>query len=73
MEEQPLRLSWDDEVGAGYLPLTTVGPGEAVPQRIISNPVPGLGDVVLDFDVHGHLLGVEFLDRRTVPPGLAPG
>jgi uncharacterized protein YuzE len=69
-----LRLEWDPEAGAGYLALTAMGDGEAVSQRIVENPVQGLDDIVLDFDERGRLLGIEFLDERALPPGLAaPG
>jgi len=66
-------LTWDGEVDAGYLSLTEIGAGEAVSQRVIENPVRGRGDVILDFDRKGRLLGVEFLDHRLLPPGLQPG
>lgn len=72
-ERVGLRLTWDGEADAGYLYLTPIGPGEAASQRVVENPVAGLGDVVLDFDREGRLLGVEFLDRRLLPPGLATG
>lgn len=72
MADERFRLVWDDEADAGYLALAPVGPGEAVHQRVVENPVAGLGDVILDFDARGRLLGVEFLDRRTSPPGLDP-
>jgi uncharacterized protein YuzE len=67
-----LRLTWDSEAGAGYLHLTDIRPGEAVSQRAVENPVEGVGEVVLDFDWEGRLLGVEFLDDRLLPPGLQP-
>lgn len=66
-----LRLEWDPEAGAGYLALAAIGEGEAVSQRIVENPVQGLDDIVLDFDDRGRLLGIEFLDERALPPGLA--
>jgi hypothetical protein len=66
----PLQLSWDDDAAAGYLPLREIRAGQAVHQRVVANPVAGVGDVVLDFDAEGHLLGIEFLDERIVPPGL---
>lgn len=65
-----LRLTWDREVDAGCLYLTDIGPGEAVSQRIAENPVDGVGDVILDFDREGRLLGVEFLDPRLLPTRL---
>ena len=63
-----LSLEWDPEVGAGYWALGPIGTGEAVSQRIVENPVPGIGDIVLDFDERGRLLGIEFLDERALPP-----
>jgi uncharacterized protein YuzE len=68
----PLHLTWDSEAGAGYLPLARIGPGKAVSQRVVANPVDGIGDIIVDFDADGRLLGVEFLDERAVPPGMAP-
>ncbi|MCU1606690.1 MAG: hypothetical protein JWP46_3155 [Modestobacter sp.] len=71
--KRPLALSleWDPEVGAGYLAFGPVRAGEAVSQRIVENPVPGIDDIVLDFDEGGRLLGIEFLDKRALPRGLA--
>jgi uncharacterized protein YuzE len=71
-EELTLRLTWDGDVDAGYLYLTDIGNGDAVTQHIVENPVEGLGDVILDFDRQGRLLGVEFLDHRLLPPGWEP-
>jgi uncharacterized protein YuzE len=62
-----LRLTWYDEADAGYLYLTDIAPSEAVTQRVVENPVVGVGDVVLDFDREGRLLGVELLDPRLLP------
>jgi uncharacterized protein YuzE len=64
-------LEWDPEVGAGYLAFGPIKDGEAVSQRIVENPVPGIDDIVLDFDEQGRLLGIEFLDERALPPALA--
>ena len=66
-----LSLKWDTEVGAGYLAFGPIGAGEAATQRIVENPVPGIDDIVLDFDERGRLLGIEFLDERALPKGLA--
>ena len=65
-------LIWDPEAGAGYFALTAIEPGDAVTQEFVTNPVPGIGPVVLDFDAWGRLLGIEFLDKRALPPGLSP-
>jgi len=61
------NLVWDAEAGAGYLYLTSSREGEAVHQRIVENPVEGIGDVVLDFNEAGELLGIEFLDEQALP------
>jgi uncharacterized protein YuzE len=66
-----MRLTWDTEADAGYFALTEIGPGEAVSQRVVENPVEGIGDIVLDFDAEGRLLGIEFLDGRALPPGIS--
>lgn len=66
-----LSLEWDPEAGAGYLAFGAIDAGEAVSQRIVENPVPGIDDIILDFDDQGRLLGIEFLDGRALPPGLA--
>ena len=67
-----LRLTWDAEVDAGYLPLSEIGPGDAVTEEIVASPVTGIGPIVLDFDARGRLLGIEFLDERSLPPGMSP-
>jgi uncharacterized protein YuzE len=64
-------LEWDPEAGAGYVAFGPISDGVAVSQRIVENPVPGIDDIVLDFDERGRLLGIEFLDERALPPGLA--
>ncbi|WP_171058265.1 DUF2283 domain-containing protein [Modestobacter altitudinis] len=70
-EQVRLRLTWDREAGAGYLSFTDAAAGTAVSQRVVASPVPRAGDVVLDFDGEGRVLGVEFLGRGVLPPGLA--
>jgi uncharacterized protein YuzE len=72
LRDVPLHLTWDSEAEAGYFPLTEIGPGEAVSQRLVKNPVSGIGEIILDFDADGRLLGIEFLDERALPPGIAP-
>ncbi|MGY1704933.1 DUF2283 domain-containing protein [Geodermatophilus sp. SYSU D00697] len=69
-DDVTLQLTWDGDAGAGHLYLADVEPGEAVSQRVVENPVDGVGDVVLDFDREGRLLGVELLDPRLLPPRL---
>jgi uncharacterized protein YuzE len=67
-----LRMTWDAEADAGYLHLTDIAPGEAVRQELVIAPgePTGMGTVVLDFDTQGRLLGIEFLGKRLLPPGL---
>ncbi|HEV7869821.1 MAG TPA: DUF2283 domain-containing protein [Modestobacter sp.] len=69
-ERVSLDFSWDREAGAGYLALGPISAGEAVTQRIVASPVQGMGEVVLDFAGDGRVLGIEFLGRRLLPPGL---
>jgi uncharacterized protein YuzE len=69
-EPVTLRLTWDGEADAGYLSLTDIGQAEAVNQRVVENPISGMGDLVLDFDREGRLLGIEFLDSRLLPQRL---
>ena len=65
----PVTLNWESEVDAGYLNLTSIDDGDAYFQRVVENPVNGIGDVVLDFNRQGQLLGIEFLDSKAAPPG----
>jgi len=67
-----LRMTWDAEADAGYLSLTEIGPGDAVRNELVNPPGQGfgMGTVVLDFDREGRLLGIEFLGKHLLPPGL---
>ncbi len=69
MEPKP-RLRRNDENGLAYLYLAEVGPGHATTQRIVSSSDDeDQADLVLDFDAHGRLLGIEFLRQEHLPPG----
>ncbi len=58
----------DEETGIAYLRLADIGPGQAVRQEIVSlDDDPDNADLVLDFNAHGQLLGIEFLKRDTYP------
>ncbi len=60
----------DEETGIAYLRLADIGPGQAVRQEIVSlSDDPDNADLVLDFNAHGQLLGIEFLNARHLPPG----
>ncbi|MFI5959261.1 DUF2283 domain-containing protein [Cryptosporangium sp. NPDC051539] len=55
-----MRITVDEEADAAYVEIADdVQDGEAVEQVVIDRP--GHGDVVLDFDAAGHLLGVEII------------
>jgi uncharacterized protein YuzE len=74
VEQVTLHLTWDGEADAGYVAFTTIADGEAVSQRVVESPFPGAGDVVLDFNADGRVLGIEFVGGGTLPPGLdSPG
>ena len=65
-----VRLEWDTEADAGYIAFVDIADGEAVHQWVVANPVAGLGDVVLDFDASGHLLGLEILGSGQLHPAM---
>lgn len=54
-----MRLSYDDEANAAYLELEDIAEGTAVENVVVERP--GRGDIVLDFDADGRLLGVEVI------------
>jgi uncharacterized protein YuzE len=55
------KARYDAEADAYYLPLATIGAGEAVAQKMIKRKH---GYVILDFDAKGRLLGVEVIGAR---------
>ncbi len=55
------ELRYDAEVDAAYLPVGDIAPGESRRQVIVALPDGIPGEVILDFDEAGHLLGVELL------------
>lgn len=59
---QSLRVSatYDDEVDAGYVQFGPIQPGEAVRQESVWSDSSG-GQMILDFDREGRLLGIELL------------
>lgn len=68
-----VTFDWDEDANAGYLSLVAIDDGDACYQPVVENPVKGIGDVVLDFNRRGQLLGVEFLTpRRRLPAGAQP-
>jgi uncharacterized protein YuzE len=61
--EENVKFTHDPEADAAYLALSPIKPGEAVTQEVV--PVDG-GDVVLDFNRDGFLLGVEILGAEAL-------
>ena len=58
-----MRLSYDNEADAAYLAIeVAVTAGSAAENVVIERP--GQGDIVLDFDADGRLLGVEIIGAR---------
>jgi uncharacterized protein YuzE len=58
-----MRMTYDSYANAAYLALgDDVADGAAVENVVIERP--GQGDVVLDFDADGRLLGVELIGAR---------
>ncbi|MDT0328098.1 DUF2283 domain-containing protein [Nocardiopsis lambiniae] len=62
-----MKISYDAEVDAAYITVVDhIGDGEAETQRhSIPTPDPE-GEIVLDFDARGFLLGVEVLGASRV-------
>lgn len=63
----PFHVTRDAEVDAGYISFTDIADGAAVEQVVVERPG---GDVVLDFDAAGVLLGVELLGTASMPASL---
>jgi uncharacterized protein YuzE len=63
-----VRITRDDEADAAYLAFGAIGEGVAVEQVTITRPG---GELVLDFDRDGRVLGLEIIGAAALaPPGL---
>lgn len=63
MVECPMRMSYDSEANAAYLTIEQhITDGSAIENVVVERP--GQGDIVLDFDADGRLLGVEVIGAR---------
>jgi len=64
-----MKITYDSSANAAYVQIVgAIDPGEAAQQiRSIETP-GGRGEIVLDFDVEGRLLGLELLNAREVLP-----
>lgn len=58
----------DPEVDAAYITLQPISDGEAV-RQIVVDDARLHGEVVLDLDAHGRLLGIELIGYRSLLEG----
>lgn len=57
-----MRVVYDKEADAAYITLVReIKPGESAQQVSFIDTPNGVSQVTLDFDVEGHLLGLEIL------------
>ncbi|MFD6091532.1 DUF2283 domain-containing protein [Oerskovia sp. NPDC060338] len=61
-------LKIDPEVDAAYIRLQPIGDGEAVRQIVVEDAQLH-GEVVLDLDANGRLLGIELIGYRSMLDG----
>ncbi|MFB6890050.1 DUF2283 domain-containing protein [Kitasatospora sp. NPDC056327] len=65
-----MHVTHDPEAPAAYLRLVPIAPGAAVRQLLVEDTT---GDLVLDFDAEGRLLGIELLaPEHQLHPALRP-
>lgn len=58
-----MHMSYDSEANAAYLTIEQDIPGGSAIENVVVER-PGQGDIVLDFDANGRLLGVEVIGAR---------
>ncbi|PCE13952.1 hypothetical protein AUC47_04700 [Microbacterium sp. SZ1] len=56
-----MKIRYDSEVDAAYLALGDIADGEAIVQIPEIHPPNGRGEIILDFDAQGRVIGVEIL------------
>lgn len=62
------EASWDKKNDVAYVQLAKkIAKGSAVRQVVIDNLTPG-GEIILDFDKNGKLLGMEILGLNAITP-----
>ncbi|AEV85465.1 hypothetical protein ACWT_4443 [Actinoplanes sp. SE50] len=54
-----MRVTYDSEANAAYLEVDEIADGAAVENVVVERP--GRGDIVLDFDADGRVLGLEVI------------
>lgn len=64
-----MKITYDSEANAAYIQLVTrIAPGEASEQVDEIETPGGKGEIILDFDSSGRLLGIEVLNAQDVLP-----
>ena len=61
-----MRISYDAKADTARVELRDYTAGDQVEQVVVGRP--GLGDVVLDFDADGVLIGIEVLGAGLLAP-----
>jgi uncharacterized protein YuzE len=56
-----VKTDYDTEADAAYLEFAPVLDGEATQQIMIEDPRLKDGDIVIDLDSNGHVLGIELI------------
>ncbi len=70
MRRMEMRVTHDPDVDMGYIYLVPIAPGEAVRSEALAFE-HGPGEVVVDFDCDGHIIGIEIFDAsRLLPPAV---
>jgi uncharacterized protein YuzE len=68
---QDVTIVIDDEVDAAYVTLQPIAPGAATTQILVEDARLA-GNLILDLDPNGRLLGIEFLGYRSLLAGHTP-
>jgi uncharacterized protein YuzE len=64
-----MRIEYDPEADAAYITLVEKGSGSRVAQTVPVDPAEVNGEINLDFEESGRLIGIEVLDAsRLLPP-----
>lgn len=66
-----MKIVIDDEVDAAYVELQPIAPGAATTQILVDDARLA-GDLILDLDSSGRLLGIEFLGYQSLLAGRTP-
>lgn len=66
-----MKVTYDRTIDAAYISLTREGYEIRVAKTYPCDPIEVEGQINLDFDAHGKLIGIEVLDAsRKLPPDL---